>query len=89
MTIKQPSIVFRALVLGIQGVFFNIFFLSYMISPSAAHRFVGYLEEEACITYTRCIEDMKRGWIPEWEGVKAPGIAIVSFWFCRGFTILT
>ncbi len=77
MTIKQPSIIFRAFVLGIQGVFFNLFFLAYLVSPSAAHRFVGYLEEEACVTYTRCIEDMQRGWVPEWESVKAPGIAIV------------
>jgi len=50
MTLRQPSILFRALVLGAQGVFYNLFFLSYMISPSISHRFVGYLEEEAVLT---------------------------------------
>lgn len=30
-----------------QGVFFNAFFVSYLISPRICHRFVGYLEEEA------------------------------------------
>jgi isopentenyl diphosphate isomerase/L-lactate dehydrogenase-like FMN-dependent dehydrogenase len=29
--IRQPSMFFRALVLGAQGVFFNMFFLSYLI----------------------------------------------------------
>lgn len=66
MTLKQPTLFFRALVLGAQGVFFNIFctyaswphdfvsptflVLAYMISPRSCHRFVGYLEEEAVMT---------------------------------------
>jgi len=50
MTLRQPSILLRAFVLGAQGVFYNLFFLSYMISPRTCHRFVGYLEEEAVIT---------------------------------------
>jgi hypothetical protein len=86
MTIKQPSVMFRAMVLGIQGVFFNLFFFTYLVSPAAAHRFVGYLEEEACITYTRCIEDMKKGWVPEWQDKPAPSIAIVSRLGGRGRT---
>lgn len=40
----------RALLLGAQGVFFNAFFLSYLFWPSACHRFVGALEEEAVHT---------------------------------------
>ena len=66
MTLRQPSIFFRALVLGAQGVFYNLFceygkhprrnldqFLlvfSYLISPRTCHRFVGHLEEEAVLT---------------------------------------
>jgi ubiquinol oxidase len=50
MTLKEPSIWFRALILGAQGVFSNAFFFSYLISPRTCHRFVGILEEEA--TYT-------------------------------------
>jgi len=38
------------------GVFVNLFFLAYLISPKFCHRFVGYLEEEAVKTYTHCLE---------------------------------
>jgi len=50
MTLKEPSVLFRALVLGAQGVYFNAFFLAYLISPSTAHRFIACLEEEAVYT---------------------------------------
>ncbi|KAF9013460.1 alternative oxidase [Cyathus striatus] len=79
MTMRKPSIWFRALVLGAQGVFYNLFFLSYIISPKTCHRFVGYLEEEAVITYTRAISDLESGLIPEWENLPAPSIAI-DYW---------
>ena len=75
MTLKKPSVFFRALVLGAQGVFFNVFFLSYMISPRICHRFVGYLEEEAVVTYTRCIEEIESGRLPAWSDMPAPEIA--------------
>ena len=78
MTIKQPSILLRAMVLGAQGVFFNMFFLTYLFSPRAAHRFVGHLEEQATYTYTQCIKDMEDGLVPEWNDMPAPKIAIVS-----------
>lgn len=78
MTIKQPSILLRAMVLGAQGVFFNMFFLTYLFSPRAAHRFVGHLEEQATYTYTQCIKDMEEGLVPEWSDMPAPKIAIVS-----------
>ncbi|GAA5886732.1 hypothetical protein JCM6882_005871 [Rhodosporidiobolus microsporus] len=67
MKIRDPSAFFRLLVLATQGVFFNLFFVSYMLSPQAAHRFVGYLEEEACKTYTHIIGAIERGEIPEWD----------------------
>ncbi|KAG9019877.1 hypothetical protein FRB90_000007 [Tulasnella sp. 427] len=79
LTIKQPSFWFRALVLGAQGVFYNAFFLAYLMSPKTAHRFVGFLEEEAVYTYTRLIEDIESGRLPEWEDMPAPGIAI-DYW---------
>jgi len=82
MSLRQPSILLRALVLGAQGVFYNLFFLSYMISPRISHRFVGYLEEEAVITYTRCIADLEAGRIPEWSDLPAPQIA-VDYWRLR------
>jgi ubiquinol oxidase len=79
MTLKQPTLFFRALVLGAQGVFFNIFFLAYMISPRSCHRFVGYLEEEAVMTYTRCIEEIEAGHLQKWADMPAPAIAI-DYW---------
>ncbi|KAL4250076.1 Alternative oxidase [Abortiporus biennis] len=75
MTLKKPSIIFRALVLGAQGVFYNLFFFSYLISPKTCHRFVGHLEEEAVLTYTRCIEEIEAGHFPEWANRPAPEIA--------------
>ncbi|KAL0960657.1 hypothetical protein HGRIS_005685 [Hohenbuehelia grisea] len=79
MTLRRPSLFFRALVLGAQGVFYNMLFLTYMVAPKACHRFVGYLEEEAVLTYTRCIKDLEEGRIPEWTNEPAPEIAI-DYW---------
>jgi ubiquinol oxidase len=31
-------------------VFYNAFFLGYLVSPKSAHRFVGFLEEKAVVT---------------------------------------
>ena len=38
------------------GVFVNLFFIAYILSPRFCHRFVGYLEEEAVKTYTYCLK---------------------------------
>jgi len=75
MTLRNPGIALRALVLAAQGVFYNIFFLSYIISPRTCHRFVGYLEEEAVVTYTHAIQELERGHLPLWEKMAAPSIA--------------
>jgi hypothetical protein len=37
------------------------------------------LEEEAVITYTRQIQDIEAGLIPEWENLQVPQIAI-DYW---------
>ncbi len=50
-----------------------------MISPKICHRFVGFLEEEAVITYTRCIEALDAGILPVWSKTPAPQIA-KSYW---------
>lgn len=41
---------------GVTGVFTNYFFLAYLISQRYCHRFVGYLEEEAVRTYSKCLQ---------------------------------
>lgn len=50
MTIAQPGWFTRFMVLAAQGTFYNAFFLTYLLSPKIAHRFVGCLEEEAVRT---------------------------------------
>ncbi|KAL4817295.1 mitochondrial alternative oxidase [Aspergillus spinulosporus] len=79
LKMAEPGWFMRLMVLGAQGVFFNGFFLSYLISPRTCHRFVGYLEEEAVLTYTRAIKDLESGRLPHWEKLEAPEIA-VKYW---------
>ena len=79
LELKKPGFFMRLCVLGAQGVFFNFFFLAYLLHPTFCHRLVGFLEEEAVHTYTRIIEDMEAGHLEEWRDVKAPPIAI-KYW---------
>lgn len=79
LTIRKPGFFFRCTVLVAQGIFWNYYFLMYLLSPSTAHKFVGYLEEEAVHTYTTAIADLDAGKLPEWESMKAPKIAI-DYW---------
>ncbi|GJY69033.1 ubiquinol oxidase, mitochondrial-like protein [Tanacetum coccineum] len=72
----KPKWYERLLVLAVQGVFFNAFFVIYMTSPKLAHRIVGYLEEEAVHSYTEFLKDIESGAI---ENVAAPAIAI-DYW---------
>ncbi|KZT12063.1 AOX, alternative oxidase mitochondrial precursor [Laetiporus sulphureus 93-53] len=79
MTMRRPGYLFRAMLIGAQGIFYNIFFGCYMVSPRTCHRFVGHLEEEAVITYTKCIEEIESGHLPEWADYPAPEIA-KNYW---------
>jgi ubiquinol oxidase len=63
-------------VITVQGVFFNAYFLGYLISPKFAHRMVGYLEEEAIHSYTEFLKELDKGNI---KNVPAPAIAI-DYW---------
>ncbi|GMJ12925.1 alternative oxidase 2 [Hibiscus trionum] len=72
----KPKWYERLLVITVQGVFFNAFFVLYMLSPKLAHRIVGYLEEEAIHSYTEYLKDIESGAI---ENVPAPAIAI-DYW---------
>ncbi|RPB29143.1 alternative oxidase [Terfezia boudieri ATCC MYA-4762] len=87
LKLRNPGWFMRFMILGAQGVFFNGFFLSYLISPRTCHRFVGYLEEEAVITYTRAIADIDAGKIPEWNELPAPDIAINYWQMKKGATM--
>lgn len=81
--LKEPGAIFRASVIGGQIGFGTAFFLSYVASPAFCHRFVGYIEEEACHTYTKIIAAIEEA--PEgsdlagWRTEPAPKIAR-SYW---------
>lgn len=74
--IARPSRLERFIIVLAQGVFYNAFFLLYLISSRTAHRLVGYLEEEAVVSYTEYLEGIDSG---RYENVPAPDIAI-RYW---------
>ncbi|KAK1759161.1 alternative oxidase-domain-containing protein [Echria macrotheca] len=81
MKMCEPGWFMKTLILGAQGVFFNAMFVSYLISPRITHRFVGYLEEEAVHTYTRCIREIEEGKLEKWAdpNFQIPDLAI-KYW---------
>ena len=74
--IARPSGLERLLIVLAQGLFYNFFFLLYLISPHTAHRLVGYLEEEAVHSYTEYLAGVNRGTC---ANAPAPKIAI-DYW---------
>ena len=70
--IAQPSRFERFLIMATQLIFYNAYFFLYLLFPRVAHRVVGYLEEEAVISYTQYLEQIDAGNI---ENVPAPDIA--------------
>lgn len=73
--IGQPSTFMRFFVYMGQGVFCNMFFFLYLLSPRYCHRFVGYLEEEAVSTYTHLVDDLAAHRLPKFDAVSVPKIA--------------
>ncbi len=74
--IARPNWFERWLIIITQGIFYNCFFVLYLISPKTAHRVVGYFEEEAIISYTEYLAGVESG---QYENVAAPKIAI-DYW---------
>jgi ubiquinol oxidase len=74
--IARPSGFERLLILLAQGVFYNFFFLLYLLSPKTAHRVAGYFEEEAVHSYTEYLAGVDDG---THANVPAPRIAI-DYW---------
>lgn len=74
--VVQPTQLERLLVLLTQGIFYNFFFLLYVISAKTAHRVVGYLEEEAVHSYTEYLAGVDNG---TYANIPAPEIAI-DYW---------
>ena len=76
IAIAQPNWLERMLIILAQGVFFNAFFVLYLLAPKSAHRFVGYIEEEAIVSYTAYLAGIDAG---RYENVPAPAVAI-AYW---------
>ena len=80
---KNPGMILRTAVLGGQVGFGTFYGLAYVISPKFCHSFVGYVEEEACSTYTKIIKAIEEA--PEgsdlaaWRTEMAPDIG-KSYW---------
>ena len=74
--IAKPTWLERMIVLIVQGLMFNLYFLLYLITPKTCHRIVGYLEEEAVNSYTEYLAEIDSGSV---KNVPAPQIAI-DYW---------
>lgn len=70
--IAKPSVFERGLIMVGQAIFFNAYFFLYLFAPKTAHRVVGYLEEEAVVSYTGYLAQVDSGAV---ENVPAPQIA--------------
>jgi ubiquinol oxidase len=74
--VAQPSRFERAIIMIGQAIFYNAYFWLYLFAPRIAHRIVGYLEEEAVVSYTQYLAEIDAGRV---ENIPAPQIAI-DYW---------
>jgi len=82
--ISQPTWFERAVIIGVQWVFYVCFFGLYLVSAKTAHRVVGYFEEEAVISYTHYLAEIDEGRSPN---VAAPQIALRYWSLPEGSTL--
>jgi ubiquinol oxidase len=76
VAMDRPSLFERSIVLLTQGIFYNAYFLIYLISPRTGHRMVGYFAEDAVRGYGQYLEDIREG---RQEDPPAPAQAI-AYW---------
>lgn len=74
--IAQPNFLERVIIIVAQGFFFTFYLILYLCSPYTAHRVVGYLEEEAIISYSQYLKEVEEGRIPN---IDIPSIAY-EYW---------
>lgn len=76
MFIAKPNWFERFVIFVAQAIFVVIYMVMYIISSKTAHRFVGYLEEEAVVSYTHYLDELDAGRI---ENCPAPDFA-KTYW---------
>ncbi len=74
--VAKPNLFERLLIMITQAIFYNFYFFLYLFMPRTAHRVVGYLEEEAVVSYTHYLAEIDAGNLPNGP---APEIAI-KYW---------
>lgn len=79
LQIRQPGLVLRFTILIAQYVFILYYGFHYMFFSRIAHRMVGYLEEEAVVTYTSMIQHYDEGKLPRWQ-TKKPSNEAIKYW---------
>lgn len=79
LQLRNPGPILRGSVALTQWIFTLGFSAAYLCSPNYCHRLVGYLEEQAVITYSHILEEMDGGRLPMWSKLPAPEIA-VNYW---------
>ena len=71
--IAKPNVIERWLVLFAQFLFWQFYFLVYIIDFKTAHRMIAYFEQEAVKSYTDYLKLVESG---EVENIPAPQLAI-------------
>ena len=71
--IAKPNVIERWLVLFAQFLFWQFYFLVYVIDFKTAHRMIAYFEEEAVKSYTEYLNLVESGQV---ENIPAPQLAI-------------
>lgn len=76
VAIQRPSMSERLLIVVSQGIFYNAYFLLYLVSGRIAHRLAGYLAEQSVLGYSRYLERIEAGAL---EDRVAPDSAL-AYW---------
>ncbi len=74
--LSKPTTFERIAIMVVQFFFYHFYFLLYLITPTTAHRVVGYFEEEAIHSYEHYLRLVEEG---KHENVPAPKLAI-EYW---------
>lgn len=84
LAVAKPTWLERLLIRVIQGLFFNAYFLLYLLAPRSAHRMVGYFEEEAVRSYTLYLQALESGCLHDGP---APAVARAYWQLDEGATL--
>lgn len=76
LALSRPTFIDQCIIRSVQVAFTGVYTIFYLTAPRTAHRFVGYLEEEAVKSYTAFLKEIDEGRI---ENVAAPPLAI-EYW---------